>query len=182
MSDEPQERWLAKHLSISSACYSSSVIYRRHLVPVYIKACSACSNCYNSDSLIIWRNAAILTDNSLPSLQTGDSYSASLVSGKRMDEGDSPAAPVGKTILMILHAHYPQSSAQIHHGGLFCLGETTHTCRKQAIFPFYRVLHRDRRELYVTKEMCGLRRKTEFIPPHHSPNNHDIIELALCLK
>lgn len=75
MSDEPQERGLAKHLSISSVCYSSPVISRRHLVPVYIKACSACSNCCNSDSLIIWRNAAILTDNSLPSLQTGGSYS-----------------------------------------------------------------------------------------------------------
>lgn len=126
MSDEPQERGLAKHLSISSACYSSSVMYRRHLVPVYIKACSACSNCYNSDSLIIWRNAAILRDNSLPSLQTGGSCSASLASGKGMDEEVSPPTPVGGLILTILNAHYPQSSVQIHHVGLFYFGKTTH--------------------------------------------------------
>lgn len=87
MSDEPQEHRLAKHLSISSACYSSSAISRRHLVPVYIKACSACSNCCNSDSLIIWRNAAILADSSLPSLQTGGFYSASLISGAGWTRG-----------------------------------------------------------------------------------------------
>lgn len=101
MSDEPQEHGFAKHLSISSPCYSS-LIQRQHLVPVYIKACSACSNCCNSDSLIMWRNAAILTDNSLPSLQTGGSYSASLASRKMMDEGISPPASLGGIIVSIV--------------------------------------------------------------------------------
>lgn len=99
-----------------------------------------------------------------------------------MDKRVSPPAPVGGITLMILNAHYPQSRAQIHRGGLFYLGETVHTHRKEALFPFYRVLHRDRKELHVTKETCGLGRKTEFIPPSRSPNNHNIIELALCLK
>lgn len=105
MSDEPQEHGFAKHLSIPSARYSSPAIQHRHLVPVYIKACSARSNCCNSDSLIIWRDAAILTDNSLPSMQMGGSYSASLVSRKMMDEGISPPAPLGGIIVSIFNAH-----------------------------------------------------------------------------